>query len=64
MKNKLEKRVLARLDKRSPRKKRYNFTLSPHMKEGFSSWCKEEGRKESPVVEALILEMIPKKIFQ
>ena len=60
----LEKRVLERLSKNDAKKKRCNFTLSPHVKEALADWCKGKKRKESAVIEALILEMIPKKFLK
>lgn len=60
----LEKKVIERMDKMNERKKRYNFTISPHVKVALADWCKEHGRKESAAIEALLLEMIPKKYFK
>lgn len=64
MEKDLEKRVIERLNKMSERKKRYNFTISPYVKEAFAEWCKQQGRKESATLEALIIEMIPKKFLK
>lgn len=63
MKKDIEAKVLDRLSIGS-NKKRYNFTLSPNVKEALAKWCKEHGHKESPTLEALIREMIPKKFFE
>lgn len=64
MKKELEKKVIERLATMSERKKRYNFTISPHVKMAFTDWCKEQGCKESAAIEAIIIEMIPKKYFK
>lgn len=64
MKKDLEARVLDRLNNNKDKKKRYNFTLSPNVKLALADWCKENNKKESAAIEALIMEMIPKKFFK
>jgi len=63
MNNTLERRIIKRLG-RDENKIKCNFTLSPFVKRALAAWCKEKKYKESAALEALILEMVPKKFFQ
>ncbi len=64
MKKDIEKKVIDRINQITERKRRYNFTISPNVKSAFAAWCKEQGFKESSAVEALLIEMIPKKYLK
>lgn len=60
----LEKRVLNELAKPKDNKERHTFTLSASTKRGLAAWCKEHGLKESPSIEVMIRQIVPKKFFE
>lgn len=62
--NDLEKIIISKLSREPEKKKRYNFTLLPSVKDGFAKWCKEKGYSESAAIEALLIGMLPKEFLK
>lgn len=59
----LERELIDELEKKRDRKLPFTFTLPQSTKRALTEWCRDNGHKESRVLDTMIRKFIPKKYF-